>query len=279
MLPDEHRAPEGFDELLSRVQTLRESIATVSDEAIYSEEMPESEPEDTVPEDTADGQLYADIDPELLEIFLEESEENLETSDAALVHWRADHTDREALAELQRALHTVKGGARMAELGAVGDLAHAVESLIITISDCGGVAGDEALEGVQRAQDALVGMLDEVRNGKPMSEQNTLIEELQALRTNVLSDLPAEESIDNSEIPDEIDSHETAPEEVHEVHQESVGETTVNEGLYSEIDPELLEVFLEEAADILEHSEETLRNWKDDANNRELMAEFQRCIP
>ncbi len=102
-------------------------------------------------------------------------------------------------------------------------------------------------------------MLDEVRSRKPMSEQDTLIEELQALRTKVLSDLPAEESIDNSEI-----------------HQEPVGETAVTEGLYSEIDPELLEVFLEEAADILEHSEETLRNWKDDANNRELMAEFQR---
>jgi chemosensory pili system protein ChpA (sensor histidine kinase/response regulator) len=271
VLPGEHRAPEGFDELLARIAALRNSAPVVSDEIGYSsEEIPEPCVEDICESET-DDRLYADIDPELLEIFLEESEENLETSDAALHRWRTDSTDHEALAELQRALHTVKGGARMADLGVVGDLAHAVESLIITVNDCNGASNKKALEGVQRAQDALVSLLDEVRNNKPMSAQDVLIGELQVLRESVMSDRHADDITESGIAGEE----ESAPLAV-EADQEPVDEVTVANDLYAGIDPELLEVFLEEAADILEHSEETLRNWKDDAGNHELIAEFQR---
>jgi chemosensory pili system protein ChpA (sensor histidine kinase/response regulator) len=209
VLPGEHRAPEGFDDLLSRIQVLRESSPTVPGETLFQEEMLESQAEsdgENRPDESVDDQLYADIDPELLEIFLEESEENLETSDAALDRWRKDSEDHEALAELQRALHTVKGGARMAELGVVGDLAHAVESLIITVNDCGAAANDDALHGVQRAQDALVSVLDEVRNHKPMSAHDALISELQVLRENVMSGSRAEAGADDAEVVDEVAS-------------------------------------------------------------------------
>ncbi|TCK17147.1 chemosensory pili system protein ChpA (sensor histidine kinase/response regulator) [Thiogranum longum] len=260
VLPGEHRAPEGFDEILSRITALRESAPSVQAVAEHPEDIHEAEAgidSDAEPESVGESRLYVDIDPELLEIFLEESDENLETSDAALNRWRMDSNDREALAELQRALHTVKGGARMADLGPVGDLAHAVESLIITVNDCGSGENEQALHGVQSAQDALVGMLDEVRGNRPLSTQNELIEELQALRESVLS-----RSHDDGSPVEEPES----PAE----------ELPVANDPYAETDPELLEVFLEEAADILEHSEETLQNWKDDTENRELMAEFQR---
>ncbi len=207
----------------------------------------------------------------MLEIFLEESEENLETSDAALDRWRMDSADHEALAELQRALHTVKGGARMADLGPIGDLAHAVESLIIAVNDCSATSNEPALDGVQRAQDALVGMLDEVRTRRPMSPADALVEELQALRADVLA------GDDNAESADEVKSADA--ETVEAVAESSGGapvEAPAANDPYAEIDPELLEVFLEEAADILEHSEETLQNWKSEPDSQEFMAELQR---
>ena len=313
LLPDEHAAPEGYDELLARVRALRDTVPVRPANEVFEElfdveegELPadteevapagEMPVEDTVaeaemPEPVADADLddsltptdedetpveaqagddvYAAIDPELLDIFLEESEENLETSDAALDRWRLDSGDREALAELQRALHTVKGGARMADLSAIGDLAHAVESLIIAVNDCGAASSELALNGVQRAQDALVGMIEDVRARKPLQPADALIGELDTLKASVLAREP---------VQDEEEATDSVAEPVAETEPAGEADSGVAaaDDPHAEIDPELLEVFLEEAADILEHSEETLQNWKAEPGSQELMAELQR---
>ncbi len=267
LLPDEDRAPEGFDDLLNRVRALREAVVPPVEKS--RDQDASVNPADEL-EDVADAMTdevsgpaddpYAEIDPELLEIFLEESEENLETSDAALDRWRMDSEDHDALAELQRALHTVKGGARMADLGPIGDLAHAVESLIISVNDCGATANERALDGVQHAQDALVGMLEDVRAHRPLDTSDALLNELQVLRASVLSGSRQDESDGSVEAETEATAEDVAPVD----------------DPYAEIDQELLEVFLEEASDILEHSEETLQNWKAEPESRELMEELQR---
>ena len=77
----------------------------------------------------------ADYDIELLEIFLEEAEEIQEQVEKILDQWSRDHENRDYINELQRSLHTLKGGARMAGVTAVGDLAHVVESLLERIAD------------------------------------------------------------------------------------------------------------------------------------------------
>src|SRR5690606_37361812 len=87
---------------------------------------------------------------ELLEIFVQEGNDILDDADAQMARVRAAPDEREAIAGLQRDLHTLKGGARMAGLAPIGDLAHAMESLLEAISDGRrGVdrAGVEALEG------------------------------------------------------------------------------------------------------------------------------------
>jgi chemosensory pili system protein ChpA (sensor histidine kinase/response regulator) len=273
LLPGEHRTPEGFNELLSRVCELRASVPQSVEEEFVEEdtESPVDEVLESSDVEVAEANPYAEIDPELLEIFLEESEGNLETSDAALARWRTDSEDHDALSELQRALHTVKGGARMADLGPIGDLAHAVESLLISVNDCAAATNEQALNGVQRAQDALAGMLDDVRGNKPLDASDALIEELQTLRASVLS---GGSDVDDGCEPEVTDAESS--ENVSEVPDVVVDKGPLADDPYADIDSELLEVFLEEAADILEHSEETLQNWKNEANSRELMAEFQR---
>jgi chemosensory pili system protein ChpA (sensor histidine kinase/response regulator) len=68
-------------------------------------------------------------DPELLEIFLEEADDIIESSSAALVRWQADPQNTLEVENLLRDLHTLKGGARMVEIAPIGDLAHELESL------------------------------------------------------------------------------------------------------------------------------------------------------
>lgn len=244
------------DETLSEMDEQEEEAGAVADD------MPvDSEPLET--EAAADEDPYAECDEELLEIFLEESADNLETCDAALHRWREDPDDREALAELQRALHTVKGGARMADIAPIGDLAHAAESLIIAIADGLAGAGPDALDGVQHAQDGLVGMLDQVRHHQPAESAEALIRRLEELRTQSPAEEPAEEDV-------------TAGSGTEDDVVAEAEEVAAADDPYAEIDPELLEVFLEEAGDILENSQQTLRAWKRAPADADLMTGLQR---
>jgi chemosensory pili system protein ChpA (sensor histidine kinase/response regulator) len=72
--------------------------------------------------------LDDDIDPELLQIFIDEAHELVPAVGAALRDWR-DHPDNPALGQaLQRVLHTLKGSARMAGAMALGELTHHMET-------------------------------------------------------------------------------------------------------------------------------------------------------
>ncbi|EPN84603.1 sensor histidine kinase/response regulator, partial [Pseudomonas syringae pv. actinidiae ICMP 19101] len=68
-------------------------------------------------------------DDEIVEIFLEEAVDILDSAGQALQRWLADPENPAPLSSLQRDLHTLKGGARMAEVVEVGDLAHELENL------------------------------------------------------------------------------------------------------------------------------------------------------
>src|SRR5690606_13429140 len=57
---------------------------------------------------------FTGLDSELVEIFVEEGRDLLDHSDSLLANLRESADDRESLVGLQRDLHTLKGGARMA---------------------------------------------------------------------------------------------------------------------------------------------------------------------
>ena len=70
------------------------------------------------------------IDADLLEVFIDEAREILDHADGVLAQWHAEPAELTHVAELQRDLHTLKGGARIAGLPSVGDLTHAIETLL-----------------------------------------------------------------------------------------------------------------------------------------------------
>jgi len=73
--------------------------------------------------------LHDEPDPELVEIFLDEGFDIMESVTAGLQRWMDDVDNSFELEALQRDLHTLKGGARMADSRAIGDLAHELEYL------------------------------------------------------------------------------------------------------------------------------------------------------
>ncbi|MGE4317188.1 Hpt domain-containing protein [Acinetobacter sp.] len=62
------------------------------------------------------------------ETFLEEAEEILESTDSLLQQWFEQRSDRSLLLQLQRAAHSLKGGARMVENEPVGAIAYQLET-------------------------------------------------------------------------------------------------------------------------------------------------------
>ena len=74
--------------------------------------------------------LDDDLDPELMQIFLDEAHELVPSVGSALRDWR-DSPDSPALGQaLQRVLHTLKGSARMAGAMAMGELTHHMETRV-----------------------------------------------------------------------------------------------------------------------------------------------------
>ncbi|ENV34877.1 hybrid sensor histidine kinase/response regulator [Acinetobacter gerneri] len=75
------------------------------------------------------SEIYTQFDPDLLNIFTEEADELLIQIDLALSQWSDDITDVDILSKLMRYLHTLKGGANMAQAAYLGLVAHHLESI------------------------------------------------------------------------------------------------------------------------------------------------------
>ncbi|ORC54600.1 hybrid sensor histidine kinase/response regulator, partial [Pseudomonas floridensis] len=120
-------------------------------------------------------------DTELLEIFLEEGFDLLESSGAALARWQADPQNTLEVENLLRDLHTLKGGARMVEIVPIGNLAHELETLYEGLST-GAMQPDPVMMSLlQSGHDVLADMLDAVRSEKPLPDATLLIESMQNL--------------------------------------------------------------------------------------------------
>jgi chemosensory pili system protein ChpA (sensor histidine kinase/response regulator) len=133
----------------------------------------EAAEEETTPESACD--------PEIAAIFTEEAAEILENAEAALAALREDPASTARRAELQRLLHTLKGGARMAGVSAMGDLSHALETLLAALAEGRIEPAPGVLDVVQRSFDELHRMRDQIDAGRalPRSADPLLLEQLE----------------------------------------------------------------------------------------------------
>ena len=141
-----------------------------TDEAPTSLVSPELEPSDGI-----------EFDADIAAIFGEEAGELLERSDATLLQWSRDRADRSHVTELKRLLHTLKGGARMAGIRAMGDLSHQMESLLAEVEG-GSVASEpDAIAVLQASLDELHRMREAAAAGQRIAPALGLIERARAV--------------------------------------------------------------------------------------------------
>ncbi|NNA51687.1 Hpt domain-containing protein [Pseudomonas lactis] len=173
------------------------------------------------------------MDDEIVEIFLEEAVDILDSAGQSLKRWLLEPENAAPLSSLQRDLHTLKGGARMAEIDPVGDLAHELECVYEGLVDRRYSYSVELSQALMASHERLAQQLDELQQQQPLSDGAELVERLRELRQ---ASSPAAPAV-------------VAPA--------------------SGADPELLDIFLEEAADILDSSGSALVRWQAEPGNRQ----------
>ncbi|HJR75213.1 MAG TPA: Hpt domain-containing protein [Luteimonas sp.] len=131
-------------------------------------------------EDPDEALDLTDLDPELIDIFVEEGGDILDHADGLLAKLREAPEDREPLVGLQRDLHTLKGGARMAGIMAVGDLGHAMESLLEAVAEHRSELGRDGVPLLERGFDRLHAMIGRVGARRAVAVPAGLIEEFDA---------------------------------------------------------------------------------------------------
>ena len=140
--PDHAAAPEADVEPSGVDASATDAAAEMPPRAepIAAGEVPAEAPIDTnalpsLPEDPDAPLSLEGLDPELVDIFVEEGIDLLDHADGLLAQLRESPDDRDAVAGLQRDLHTLKGGARMAGLMEIGELGHAMETLLESVAE------------------------------------------------------------------------------------------------------------------------------------------------
>ncbi|MGX9381534.1 Hpt domain-containing protein [Pseudomonas sp. JQ36] len=176
-------------------------------------------------------------DDEIVEIFLEEAVDILDSAGQALQRWLSDPDNAAPLSSLQRDLHTLKGGARMAEVDAIGDLAHELESLYEGLVDRRHSYSELLGRLLHKSHDRLAQLLEQLHNHQPLTPALDLIESIRQFRQGQSG---SSEPVQPTAVPDSA-AH----------------------------DPELLEIFLEEGFDIIESSGAALLRWQAEPGNRQ----------
>ncbi|RBW49209.1 Hpt domain-containing protein [Marinobacter sp. F3R11] len=216
------------------------------------------------------------LDEELAEIFLDEARDLIDSTGEALQIWSTSTGNLDILRLLQRDLHTLKGGARLADIPSVGDLSHELENLFEGLTEQRLSVSDELSDLLFRCHDRLAGMVESMQAKELPRPAPDLISEIRAYvdsssGSRLVTDVTVSEEQDKA-TSDEAPLPVPEPEEVDEA------KTSDHATYLSHMDPELIGIFLEEAYDLINSTGSALHTWSEDPSNHAIAAELQRDV-
>ena len=114
-------------------------------------------------------QVYDDVDEQLLPVFLEEAEDLAPKISEGLRSWREHPQDEQQEHSLKRLLHTMKGSSRMVGAMRIGEIAHEMETHVLSAAKLREEAG--YWDKLESDFDRINALLEELRGGKPVIEE------------------------------------------------------------------------------------------------------------
>ncbi len=121
-------------------------------------------------------------DPDIAAIFSEEASELLDAAQIAYQNWEQDPVaNKSELPELKRQLHTLKGGARMAGIEAMGTLSHELETLVNSVDSGQVTAYAQITEAIQSSLDTLHTMRERIAAGVPVDSAGADVDKVRSV--------------------------------------------------------------------------------------------------
>ena len=229
----------------------------------------------------------SDFDPDLLDIFLEEADELLVGIDTDLNTWAADHKNVGALKNLMRYLHTLKGGSNMIQARHIGLIAHELETIYEKLINQQIQATPQLITVIRSVQDDIADRIQTIRDQQvdyPSAHVLQVLANLDQMTGTFEAKPVAVEQLEETD--EEIDSvgveEETAVSNLSvqtESPHTAVDVTVLAAQLgldkkqlqsaesNSDFDPDLLDIFLEEADELLVGIDADLSTWAADYQN------------
>ena len=206
-----------------------------------------------------DDNFVVGEDSEILEVFVDEAKGLLNDLEQDIRSLSQESDNTKQISEIQKGLHTLKGSARLAGVLPVGDISQALETLFESYA--GGKDGISVpvLQVLMQSIDILMIQVHEAENLGRVHRAKALLEKIESC-SNSSEDTPVSESsptsYDDNELSASIsDIHKSSEEPSSDILFEPP--SYLQDDAYIEVgeDPELIEVFCEEAKEILEQLE------------------------
>lgn len=251
-----------------------------------------------------------DFDPDLLDIFLEEADELLAGIDADLTTWSSDQQNLNALKNLMRYLHTLKGGSNMIQARHIGLIAHELETIYEKLINQQIQASPALVNLIRAVQDDIADRIQTIKDHQvdyPSTHVLGLLKGVGASDSSPVSEVSHEQkaeqelildvqdqelSLNNSEIIIESD-------EVEALSSDDNSQTTISNTVdvtdfaqqlaldkqllqssnsNRNFDPDLLDIFLDEADELLAGIDSDLSLWTADHTNLAALKNLMRYL-
>ncbi|WP_336949435.1 Hpt domain-containing protein [Acinetobacter junii] len=251
-----------------------------------------------------------DFDPDLLDIFLEEADELLAGIDADLTTWSSDQQNLNALKNLMRYLHTLKGGSNMIQARHIGLIAHELETIYEKLINQQIQASSALVNLIRAVQDDIADRIQTIKDhqvdypsthvlgllkgvGASDSSQVSEVSHEQKAEQELILDVQDQElSLNSSEIiieSDEVEAHSSDDNsqttisntvDVTDFAQQLALDKQLLQSSDSNrnFDPDLLDIFLDEADELLAGIDSDLSLWTDDHTNLAALKNLMRYL-
>lgn len=238
-----------------------------------------------------------DFDPDLLDIFLEEADELLAGIDTDLNTWAVNHNNVDALKNLMRYLHTLKGGANMIQAPHIGLIAHELESIYEKLINQQVQATPALIAVIRAVQDDIADRIQIIRDQQvdyPATHTLTALHNLEKIvvtapQADVTSAMPqpvletVETQANDSAVETDISETATPANATVDVTVFAAQLALDQQQLQSaasnrDFDPDLLDIFLEEADELLAGIDADLNTWTADHYNLNALKNLMRYL-
>lgn len=254
-----------------------EDVTMLTEElgAILAGDMSQAPSEPSIPamqiQPVENDVVYEQVDPDLVDIFYEEAVDILQNINDAISRWRRNPGDATVTADLKRALHTFKGGARMAGAMTLGEIAHKTETLLDKL-ETGVLTRSTALvDLLEEVHDSCGAACEELNSNQPMTGLKTLDLKLSHFDGSTATAPVSSAAVTAAAMePGETPQPAVTPAVTTPAAQMSMPADN--------IDPDLAEIFYEEAVDLLQVINDGLVKWRNDMSNTAVLSDLKRAM-